>query len=318
MKVFHHLHMESIILMLLLFLSNRPMGFGQDVTSRLEIFTISDGSRKIVHEEVGRIEAPNWSKDGHYLLFNGGGHLYRYDLLLRRKSHIPTDFADHCNNDHGISPDGTQLVISHNAAYEENGVTNRSSTIYLLPISGGIPKMVTPLHPSYWHGWSPDGKTLAYVGMRENGGTPDFDIYTISVRGGAEKRLTTSKGLDDGPDYSPDGKYIYFNSERTGKMQIWRMKANGHHQEHFIQRETNDWFPHPSPDGQYLLYLSYLDEVASSDHPADKQVALNLFNLITGENKQICTFTGGQGSINVPNWSPDSTQFAFMSYVLNE
>jgi Tol biopolymer transport system component len=175
-------------------------------------------------------------------------------------------------------------------------------------IAGGSPKQLTPVGPSYWHGWSPDGKTLAFVGQR-NG---DFDIYTVPVTGGDETRLTTAKGLDDGSEYSPDGQYIYFNSERTGHMQIWRMHPDGSQQEQIFSDDYNNWFPHLSPDGKWMVFLTYDKDVTG--HPENKDVTLRLMSL---EDKKIMTLAnlfGGQGTINVPSWSPDSKQIAFVSY----
>src|SRR5207249_1385861 len=164
---------------------------------------------------------------------------------------IDTGFASRCNNDHGVSPDGTLLAIS------DQSQGQRKSLIYTLPITGGTPMLITPSGPSYWHGWSPDGKTLVYCGER-NG---EFDIYSIPAAGGKEMRLTTAKGLDDGPEYSPDGAYIYFNSERTGRMQIWRMKADGSEQEQVFADDLNNWFPHISPDGEWMVFLTYEADV---------------------------------------------------------
>ena len=144
------------------------------------------------------------------------------------------------------------------------------SLVYIVPIGGGTPRRITKNSPSYWHGWSPDGKTLAFVGQR-NG---EFDIYTIPAAGGEETRLTTAKGLDDGPEYSPDGNYIYFNSERTGTMQIWRMRADGSQQEQVTSDEFNNWFPHISPDGKWMVFLSYDKSVTG--HPENKDVVLRL------------------------------------------
>jgi Tol biopolymer transport system component len=181
-------------------------------------------------------------------------------------------------------------------------------------IGGGTPRRVTQNSPSYWHGWSPDGATLAFVGQR-NG---EFDIYTISVTGGAETRLTSAKGLDDGPEYSPDGKYIYFNSERTGHMQIWRMRADGTEQEQLTFDERNNWFPHISPDGKWMVFLSYQSDVTG--HPPNEDVELRLTKItadkIDGNITVLAKLFGGQGTINVPSWSPDSQQVAFVSYQL--
>jgi Tol biopolymer transport system component len=215
---------------------------------------------------------------------------------------INTGFAVNCNNDHGISPDGKQLVISNH--------TEDESLIYTLPISGGEPRLVTEKGPSYWHGWSPDGKTLAYCAERNR----QYDVYTIPADGGKELQLTDEPGLDDGPDYSADGKYIYFNSVRTGVMKIWRMLTDGSQQVQVtFNEEYADWFPHPSPDGRKIVFLSYDKSVEG--HPANKDVVLRLIE----DNKEpvvIAWLFGGQGTINVPSWSPDSKYFAFVSFRL--
>jgi Tol biopolymer transport system component len=182
--------------------------------------------------------------------------------------------------------------------------------IYTLPITGGTPKLITSLGPSYWHGWSPDGKTLVYCG--ERGG--EFDVYSIPAAGGEERRLTTAKGLDDGPEYGSDGRTIYFNSERTGRMQIWRMKPDGSDQEQVTSDENNNWFPHPSPDGRYLVFLSYEKDV--SGHPGNKDVTLRMMSLNSKKIDVLGRFFGGQGTINVPCWSPDSRKIAFVTYQL--
>jgi len=196
----------------------------------------------------------------------------------------------------------------------DNSGSSGQSSVYVLPITGGTPRQVTQASPSYWHGWSPDGKTLAFTGQR-NG---DFDIYTIpvtgAVGGSVESRLTTAKGLDDGPDYSPDGKYIYFNSERTGLMQIWRMKTDGSDQQQVLTTQTNDWFPHISPDGQWMVFLSYSKEVTG--HPGEKDVLLQLMSMTDKKVHVLAKLFGGQGTINVPSWSPDSKRLAFVSYEL--
>jgi TolB protein len=272
--------------------------------SSLETIPISSTDRQVVYITAGHIEAPNWARDGAFL-FNRDGRINRLPASGGNPEIIDTGFAVHCNNDHGISPDGTLLAISDQSTPDDN------SLVYTVPIGGGTPKRITQKSPSYWHGWSPDGKTLAFVGERNH----EFDIYTIPVEGGEETRLTTAKGLDDGPEYSPDGKYIYFNSERTGIMQIWRMKADGSEQEQITSDEYNNWFPHISPDGQWMVFLSYDKSVKG--HPESKDVALRLMPLNGEKTIQILArLFGGQGTINVPSWSPDSKSFAFVSYQL--
>ena len=272
--------------------------------STLEIVTIETGARRIVRQAREHFEAPNWSPDGRALVYNREGRLYRIPIEGGEPQQIDTGFADRCNNDHGFSPDGTQLVISHSP---EGG----SSQIYILPSEGGTPRLVTEQGPSYWHGWSPDGQTLVYC-ARRNG---EYDVYAISVEGGAETRLTDAPGLDDGPDYAPDGSTIFFNSVRTGQMKIWRMNPDGSNQEQLSPDDDyGDWFPHPSPDGQWLVFLSYDKSVEG--HPPNKNVLLRLMPLDGGEPRILATLFGGQGTINVPSWSPDSKAVAFVSYRL--
>ncbi len=269
----------------------------------LETIPVRARDRRAMYHTVEHIEAPNWSRNGQFFIFNSNGHLYRLPVGGNKPELLDTGFANRCNNDHGLSPDGTRLAISDQSR-------DGKSRIYVLPAAGGVPKEVTSLGPSYWHGWSPDGSTLTFCGER-NG---EFDIYTIPVGGGEEKRLTTAKGLDDGPDYTADGKFIYFNSERSGTMQIWRMKPDGSQQEQVTSDEFNNWFPHPSPDGKWLVFLSYEKGVVG--HPANQIVRLRLMPLAGGRIEEMAKFLGGQGTINVPSWSPDSEKVAYVTYEL--
>lgn len=274
-----------------------------NVESTLEIIEVATGARQVVYRAPEHFEAPNWSRDGTFLVFNRAGRLYRVPTTGGTPEAIDTGTASRLNNDHGFSPDGRLLAISHSP--------ERQSLIYVLPATGGEPRLVTPLGPSYWHGWSPDGKKLTYCAQR-NG---EFDIYTIPVEGGAETRLTTAPGLDDGPDYTADGRFIYFNSERGGVMRIWRMAADGTGQEQVTFDDAYaDWFPHPSPDGRWIVFLSY--DKAVKGHPPNHDVVLRLMPLAGGTPKVIAKLFGGQGTINVPSWSPDSSRFAFVSYRL--
>jgi dipeptidyl aminopeptidase/acylaminoacyl peptidase len=279
--------------------SERPVLF-----SSLETQTIASTDRRVVYVTPTRIEAPNWLNDNSALVFNSGGRIYRIPIAGGTAQPLDTGFATRCNNDHGISPDGATLVIS------DNSQDGRKSLIYTLPISGGTPTRITKNAPSYWHGWSPDGANLAFCGER-NG---EFDIYTIPVKGGEETRLTTARGLDDGPEYSPDGKFIYFNSVRTGLMQIWRMKPDGSGQEQVTSDNFNNWFPHLSPDGRRMIILSYEKDVTG--HPENKDVMLRMMTLESRKVDVLARFFGGQGTINVPSWSPDGRKIAFVSYQL--
>lgn len=277
------------------------------VTSHVTVLALEGKAKKVIYSAPKLFEAPNWSPDGKYLLLNSEGKLWRLPLAGGEPEQVPTGNVTGINNDHGISPDGKQLVIS-------------AGHMYILPAAGGQPRQVTQKTPSYYHGWSPDGKTLAYCARRDN----NFDIYTIPIEGGEEKRLTTHAGYDDGPDYSPDGKWIYFNSDRSGSWDIWRMPASGAGEndekaERITDDEYEDWFPHPSPDGKWLVFLSY--KKGTKGHPANQEVVLRMMPL-PGEKvgkpaiEVMDAFLGGQGTINVASWSPDSKSFAFVSYAL--
>jgi len=275
----------------------------KEIQSTLETISIASFDRQVVYQTDSHIEAPNWTPDGKTLIYNSRGLLYKIPVAGGTPELIPTGFAKRINNDHGISFDGKMLVIS-------DGTETGRSLIYTLPIEGGEPKKVTSLSPSYWHGISPDGTTLCYCAER-NG---NYDVYTIPVEGGKETRLTTAEGLDDGPEYSPDGKYIYFNSVRTGTMQIWRMKPDGSDQEQITTDKFNDWFAHPSPDGKWIVYVTFGTDVPAGSHPPEKDVMLRIMDLETKEVRVMARLFGGQGTINVPSWSPDSEHVAFVSY----
>lgn len=274
------------------------------IGSYLEVMEVASGLRKIIYQVPYSIQAPNWTPDGKTLIFNSNGLLFNFDLASLAPSELPTDFANDNNNDHVLTFDGKLMGISHHSKDDEG-----KSIIYYLQVTGGKPVRVTPQGPSYLHGWSPDGRELVYTGGR-NG---IFNIYKISKDGGEETRLTTVNALDDGPEYTPDGRYIYFNSTRTGKMKIWRMKPDGSDQEQVTFDEYNDWFPHFSPDGKWIVILSYMPDLNPLEHPFYKHVYIRLMPAEGGQPRVIAYLYGGQGTINVPSWSPDGKYIAFVS-----
>lgn len=280
------------------------------IGARLEVLDIETGYRKIILESDLPIEAPNWSRDGKFFIVNAGGRIYKIPTTGGEVKQVDTGFARSNNNDHGISPDGSQLVISHHA---QDRAAGENSVIYILPIHGGTPKQITQNSPSYWHGWSPDGKSLIYTAKRNN----EWNIYKISSNGGVEVRLTSAGALDDGAEFSADGKYIWFNSNRTGSMEIWRMKEDGTEQTQITNDIYQNWFPHESPTGDKLVFLSYLPEVSLWDHPYYKEVMLRIIDIREGkpmgEPQVAAHLYGGQGTMNVHSWSPDGKKIAFVS-----
>ncbi|WP_221391372.1 transporter [Dyadobacter sp. NIV53] len=283
----------------------------KDTTSYIQTLDILSGKIDTVVMIKAHFEAPNWHPDN-YLVLNSKGRIHTLDLVSRKLTELNTGFATQCNNDHGISPDKKWLVVSHNDK-KDPSTKRYKSALYILPVKGGDPKRVTPEVPSFWHGWTPDGKTLAYCAERSG----NFDIYTIDIEVGIEKRLTTADGLDDGPDYSPDGKYIYFNSYRSGRMQIWRMLADGSQPEQLTSDENSNWFAHPSPDNKWIVYIAYTSD-QKQQHLFGKDVKLRLMDTQTKVIKDLTpVFFGGQGTINVPSWSADSRKIAFVSYSIN-
>ena len=279
------------------------------LSSRMEIMNVFDGKRMIIHQDSGRFEAPNWMPDGKRLLFNQGGSIYTIPIEGGTPEKLNTGSATRNNNDHVISFNGKMLAISSHRA----GMPGGGSTIYYLPITGGEPKLVTDSTPSYLHGWSPDQKDVVYTAQRTSK-SPAYNIYKKPIAGGPEVQLTFNKtGLADGPEYSPDGKYIYYNATETGTMQVWRMKPDGSGKEQITFDEYNNWFPHISPDGKWMVILSFPTTVDPSDHPFYKRVIIRLMPAGGGAPRVIAYLFGGQGTINTPSWSPDSKRIAFVS-----
>ena len=180
-----------------------------------------------------------------------------------------------------------------------------------MPTQGGELRLISPDAPSWWHGWSPDGRTVAYVAARGKRST--IDVYTLSLDGGPERRLTSGEGHCDGPDFSADGSRIYYNCDRDGHAQIWVMAVDGSGQRKLFEDDQVNWFPHPSPDGRQIVYLAY--PAGTKGHPAMTPVALILCHSEGGNRRRVREFVGGQGSINVPSWAPDSHAFAYVRYV---
>src|SRR5688572_9016663 len=288
-------------------------GYAARAEATLEVIEVDSGNRRVVRHFDGKIEAPNWSRDGQ-LIYNSAGRIWRIPVEGGEPTEIDTGSHIANNNDHGLSPDGRLLVISDQIE------PDNLSRIHVVTLDGSAPVRTLvddPTARSYWHGWSPDGATLAYV--RVGLGDGSYDIWAKDLAGGAPRPLIVGPGVDDGPEYSPDGQYLYFNSTRSGAMALWRANADGSNPVQLTRDPARrDWFPHVSPDGQWLVYVSFGDDIALADHPPNREdVQLRIMPADGSAPPQVLTrLFGGQGTINVPSWSPDGTSVAFVSYRL--
>ena len=290
----------------------------QHLRSRLFIYDLRDGSSHLAFTADTIWEAPNWSPDGKYLISNSEGHIYKLVLkqdgtvVTPQRLAVPDEYR--CNNDKAISPDGRKLGFSATVAPHEG------SQVFVADADGTNPKLLTQDSPSYFHGWSPDSATMAFVAQRHGSG--QYDIYGVPASGGAETQLNTSPSQEDGPDYSPDGKWIYVNSTRSGKEAIWRFPAAGAgvkdaNAQMVVNDGLEDWFPHISPDGKRMVYIGY-PSGTPTHNPRNVHIELKLVAIqkdkVAGMQKTLVNATGGQGSLNVNSWAPDSMRFAYVTY----
>ncbi|MGY3670612.1 TolB family protein [Marinovum sp. KMM 9989] len=267
----------------------------------IEIIDIDSGKTRVVLQTDRHVEAPNWTPDGRALIVNAEGRLFRIDLANPALTPINTGALNRLNNDHGISPDGSALVVSQSPG-------RGTALIHALPVCGGTPRQITEHAPSWFHGVSPDGAEITYTCIRDG----DFGIATCPFAGGAERILITGAHQYDGPDYTPDGQWIWFNSDRGGDMALWRMRRDGSNPQQMTQGDSVDWFPHPAPDGRHVCYLAYPH--GTEGHPFGRDVELRLMPADGGTPRTLLALFGGQGTLNVPCWHPDARQFAFVRY----
>ena len=283
-------------------------------SSKISIYDLKTNAVEVIYSTNQHFEAPNWAPDGKYLLLNSAGGLWKLSLESKPAGapvKIDLGTLTGCNNDHGISKDGKWLAISASPPKQK-------SQVYIAAADGSQVRQMVSKSPSYFHGWSPDGRWLSFVGQRDQ----NFDLYRVAFIGGEEQRLTSNVGYDDGSDYSPDGKWIYFNSDRSGSWDIWRIPASGggkddKRAQQVTKDELEDWFPHPSPDGKWMVFISF--PKGTKGHPAGQDVVLRMMpmpgaKLKPADIKTLIKVHGGQGTMNVNSWAPDSQRFAFVAY----
>ena len=286
---------------------SRMAGERERTVSYLNVMDIETGRITALARFDRVIEAPNWMRSTGELVYNSNGLIYAWKDGAERK--IETGICNSCNNDHVLSPDEDAIAVSH-MTFDKG----YSSRVYIVPFAGGEPRLVTPNSPSYLHGWSPDGEELSYCAFRQHDGRREVDVYTIPAAGGEEKRLTFG-GFNDGPEYSPDGKHIWFNSTRSGLMQVWRMNRDGSEPTRMTKNDDNCWFGHISPDGNKVVYIVYhKGHLKPDEHLPNMQCELWLMDADGNNPRRLCSFFGGQGTINVNSWALDSKRFAFVSY----
>lgn len=271
------------------------------MTASVEWIDVDSGETVQVLATETHVEAPNWTPDGKALIVNAEGRLFRLPLDAPRLEPIGIGGLTHLNNDHGISPDGQWLAVCPSPG-------RGTSRVHVMPATGGTPRLVTPQAPSWWHGWSPDGNEITYTCIRDG----QFGIATCPVDGGEERLLITDPHHYDGPEFSADGAWIWFNADRGGTMSLWRMRRDGSDAQEMTGGESVDWFPHPSPDGRHLCYLAYPPE--TDGHPFGCDVELRLMPVTGGPSRRLLGLYGGQGTLNAPCWAPDGRRFAYVRY----
>jgi TolB protein len=278
--------------------------------SELTVIDKDAGAPQVIFTADEIIEAPNWTPDGRTLVFNAGGEIWTISADgSGAPTLIDTGTIRDLNNDHVLSPDGQTIYVS-----SDNG------HLYAVPIGGGEPVRVSNDHATphhyYLHGISPDGKTLSYVAVEGPAGQKRINLFTIPSAGGPDTRLSDVSYPNDGPEYSPDGQWIYFSSERAAKRpghaQCFRMRPDGTGIEQLTFDNRVNWFPHLSPDGKSIVYISYPE--GTTGHPADKDVILGTMTADGKNERDLVAFFGGQGTINVNSWAPDSRRFAYVAY----
>ncbi|MBT1621472.1 biopolymer transporter Tol [Curtobacterium flaccumfaciens pv. oortii] len=291
-------------------------------TSRVHVYDLESRTSRLVFESSSLlVEAPNVLHDGTILL-NGGGDLWLLEHggpVLDETALVPVPMpgVPEINNDHVLDPSGNSVVVS-----------GRDGDLYRVPVpAGGAAATLTDVTTAlpvvrkfYLHGIAPDGDTLAaIVGERTEAGVWTTDVALVDPATGEPTFLTRDEHPDDGVSFA--GEMLVWNSERftPGTAQLVALWPGATDPVRITNDDRVNWFPQVSPDGEHLLYLSY--EPGVQGHPADHRVELRLLPgvLVRGARmmpvpETLVVLDGGQGTVNVPPWSPDSRWFAYCDY----
>jgi Tol biopolymer transport system component len=282
---------------------------------RAQLFVVDadSGETTLIAESSDLLfEAPNWTPDGRHLIVNGDGRLFRVDVVTGEFTEIDLGDVTELNNDHVLSPAGDTVYVSSDDGH-----------LYAVPLSGKPgPRRVSNDRGEnfryYLHGISPDGTQLAYIGLEILGDAVCTNVFTIPSAGGPDMQLTAEDAPHDGSEFSPDGEWIYFNSERgssaPGHAQLFRMSPDGEDITQLTFDERVNWFPHVSPDGSRLSYISY--PPGTLGHPADLDVIIRIASPLGEEVRDLLHLFGGQGTLNVNSWDPTGTRLAYVAYPL--
>lgn len=253
------------------------------------------------------IEAPNWSIDGRSLYVNGDGRLWRLDIDdPSQLQEVRFDSLPAINNDHVLSADGRSVFMSAMDGH-----------IYRGSLDGGAVTRVSP-DDGKWHflhGVSGDASRIAYV---ELGSFDEAGRLVVAPSDGSGGSVVdTGPRHLDGPEWSPGEEWLYFNTEAftdaPGHAQLARIPDGGGALERLLESDTVDWFPHLSPDGSFATYIVF--PAGTLGHPADLDVEVRLVET-SDWSTPLATHAlfGGQGTLNVNSWGPDSDRFAFVGY----
>ncbi|NND06257.1 MAG: hypothetical protein HKN87_07745 [Saprospiraceae bacterium] len=266
--------------------------------SEIEVLYLESRRRQVLYRSDQSIHGLYWSSQGSHLYFVEGKALRRMSLADESIATVPVHEMDALWGG-SLQPDGSVLALSA----ERKGFTQ----LYLMSVGGGQAKLRVARAPTYFSSWTPDGERLCYTAARRG---KQLDIFQTSRTWGRELRLTQHDSLDAGASVTPNGNSIYFHSNRSGNMKIWRMDIDGKNKSQLTtDKDWDDWYPQPSPDGRFLLVHS------TQESRGGEEVFLRLFSIdAPTTNVRVLGSYGGDLSKPTFNaWSTEGDRIAYIS-----